>query len=325
MTVSEASRWENMTKTPPSRKWEETAHNTPQGRDEKTPLFTSAFLQLVSQLGHRGVRPLHHRSAALWLPLLHLRDGGKTRKPTSENATQQEITWDQLSFCTTQASGDQKNTEPRHLPSLLKTKRAMLPLTAVWSKQAASPGASWVRKMMWDNVRQGPTALLAESSGVVEGRHHGGVRALFCAYSPGTLDNLSESQLLWMQNGNNTYFKDCFEDDMGDIRKCLSLPQGDLGGTNICLLYPWLPILVLLFSHYIVSNFLWPHGLQHARLPWAFLSPGVCSNSCPLRQWCHQPSHPLSSPSPPAFNLSQHQGVLQWAGSLHQVAKALEL
>ena len=45
-------------------------------------------------------------------------------------------------------------------------------------------------------MRQGPTALLAESSGVVEGRHHGGVRALFCAYSPGTLDNLSESQLL---------------------------------------------------------------------------------------------------------------------------------
>ena len=33
-----------------------------------------------------------------------------------------------------------------------------------------------------------------------------------------------------------------------------------------------------------------------------------------------QPSHPLSSPSPPAFNLSQNQGLFQWAGSLHQVA-----
>ena len=31
-----------------------------------------------------------------------------------------------------------------------------------------------------------------------------------------------------------------------------------------------------------------------------------------------QPSHPLSSPSPPAFNLSQHQGLLQWVGFLHQ-------
>ena len=38
-----------------------------------------------------------------------------------------------------------------------------------------------------------------------------------------------------------------------------------------------------------------------------------------------QPSHPLSSPSLPAFNLSQHQGLLQWVSSLHQVAKVLEL
>ena len=37
-----------------------------------------------------------------------------------------------------------------------------------------------------------------------------------------------------------------------------------------------------------------------------------------------QPSHPLSSPSPPAFNLSQHQGLVQWVSSLHQVAKVLE-
>ena len=37
-----------------------------------------------------------------------------------------------------------------------------------------------------------------------------------------------------------------------------------------------------------------------------------------------QPSHPLLSPSPPALNLSQHQGLFQWVGSLHQAAKALE-
>ena len=34
-----------------------------------------------------------------------------------------------------------------------------------------------------------------------------------------------------------------------------------------------------------------------------------------------QPSHPLSYPSSPAFNLSQHQGLFKWAHSLHQVAK----
>ena len=37
-----------------------------------------------------------------------------------------------------------------------------------------------------------------------------------------------------------------------------------------------------------------------------------------------QPSHPLSSPSPPAFNLSQHQGFFQWVRSSHQVARVLE-
>ena len=66
------------------------------------------------------------------------------------------------------------------------------------------------------------------------------------------------------------------------------------------------------------------HGLQHARLPCSSPSPGACSNSCPLSRWC-QPSRSLLSPSPPAFNLSQHQGLFQWVSSLHQVAKVLEL
>ena len=37
-----------------------------------------------------------------------------------------------------------------------------------------------------------------------------------------------------------------------------------------------------------------------------------------------RPSHPLSYPSPPAFNLSQHQSLFQWISSSHQVAKVLE-
>ena len=37
-----------------------------------------------------------------------------------------------------------------------------------------------------------------------------------------------------------------------------------------------------------------------------------------------QPSYPLSSPSPPAFNLSQHQSLFRWVSSSHQVAKVLE-
>ena len=38
-----------------------------------------------------------------------------------------------------------------------------------------------------------------------------------------------------------------------------------------------------------------------------------------------QPSHPVSSPAPPTFNLSQHQGLFKWVTSSHQVAKVLEL
>ena len=40
--------------------------------------------------------------------------------------------------------------------------------------------------------------------------------------------------------------------------------------------------------------------------------------------WSLLPSHPLSPTSPPALNLSQHQGLFQWVGSLHQVSKVLE-
>ena len=54
-----------------------------------------------------------------------------------------------------------------------------------------------------------------------------------------------------------------------------------------------------------------PRGLQHTRLPCPSPTPGAYSNSCSLH-WVSdviQPSHPLSSPSPPAFNLSHHQGL----------------
>jgi len=36
-----------------------------------------------------------------------------------------------------------------------------------------------------------------------------------------------------------------------------------------------------------MSNFLWPHGLQHARLPCPSPTPRACSNSCPSNWWCH--------------------------------------
>ena len=45
---------------------------------------------------------------------------------------------------------------------------------------------------------------------------------------------------------------------------------------------------LLLFSHWVMSDPLRPHELHHARLPCPSLSPGVCSNSHPLSQWCHR-------------------------------------
>ena len=44
---------------------------------------------------------------------------------------------------------------------------------------------------------------------------------------------------------------------------------------------------VEVFSHSVVSNALWPHGLQHARIPCSSPSLGVCLNSCPLSWWSH--------------------------------------
>ena len=51
---------------------------------------------------------------------------------------------------------------------------------------------------------------------------------------------------------------------------------------------------MLSFSHYVMSDSLRPHELQHTRLPCPSLFPGVCSNSCPLSQWCH-PTIPSSA------------------------------
>ena len=44
--------------------------------------------------------------------------------------------------------------------------------------------------------------------------------------------------------------------------------------------------MLLLFSHSVVSNSLWSHGLKHSRPPFPSSSPGVCPSSCSLHQWC---------------------------------------
>ena len=73
-----------------------------------------------------------------------------------------------------------------------------------------------------------------------------------------------------------------------------------------------------------MSNSLQPHELQHARLPVHYQLPEFTQTHVHWVSDAIQPSHPLSSPSPPAPNPSQHQSIFQWVNSLHEVAKVLE-
>ena len=90
----------------------------------------------------------------------------------------------------------------------------------------------------------------------------------------------------------------------------------------------------------------WPlkaqHGLQSVQLlscVWFFVTPWTAAHQASLsitNSWSFlkthvltvsdaiQPSHPLLSPSPPALNLSYHQGLFQWVSSFYAVAKVLE-
>ena len=84
-------------------------------------------------------------------------------------------------------------------------------------------------------------------------------------------------------------------------------------------------LCVCVFIHWVVSNSLWPHALQHARFSCPSLSPGVAQIHVHWLSDAIQSFHPLLPPSPPALNHSQHQGLFQWVGSSHQVAKVLNL
>ena len=65
---------------------------------------------------------------------------------------------------------------------------------------------------------------------------------------------------------------------------------------------------------------LWPHEPQHARPPVHHQLPESTQTHVHLVGDAIQPSHPLLSPSPPIFNLSQHQCLFKWVSSSPQVA-----
>ena len=78
------------------------------------------------------------------------------------------------------------------------------------------------------------------------------------------------------------------------------------------------------FSLSVVSDSLWPHESQHTRPPVHHQLPEFTQTHVHRVSDAIQPFHPLSSPSPPAPNPSQHQSLFQWVNSSHEVAKVLE-
>ena len=71
------------------------------------------------------------------------------------------------------------------------------------------------------------------------------------------------------------------------------------------------------FSRSVVYDSLWPHGLQHAGFPVHHQLPELAQTHVHWVSDAIQPSHPLSSPSPPAFNLSQHPRMFSNESVLH--------
>ena len=84
------------------------------------------------------------------------------------------------------------------------------------------------------------------------------------------------------------------------------------------------PSLVSQFNCSVVSDSLRPHGCSTPGLPVHRQLPESTQTHVHWVGDAIQPSHPLSPPSLPAFNLSQHQGLFKWVGSSNQLAKVLE-
>ena len=99
--------------------------------------------------------------------------------------------------------------------------------------------------------------------------------------------------------------------------------------TKFLFLSNWSMIIIfnissVQFSHSVMSDSLQPHELQHVRPPCPSPTPEFTQTHVHWVGDTIQPSHPLSSPFPPAPNPSQHQSLFQWVNSSHEVAKVLE-
>ena len=81
-------------------------------------------------------------------------------------------------------------------------------------------------------------------------------------------------------------------------------------------------LLMVQFSHSVVSDSLRPHGQQHARPSCPSPAFRVCSNSCPSSWWCH-PTISSVVPLSSCLQSFPAPGLFQWVSSSHQVSKVL--
>ena len=102
-----------------------------------------------------------------------------------------------------------------------------------------------------------------------------------CPYSPEFSNTFSNYFWRGCCRGDQVYTKGC--DRLLSCRYCYSsIPLENTLETNFALCH-----ISVQFSCSVVSDYLQPHGLQHARPPCPSPTPWVNSHSCPLSQWCH--------------------------------------
>ena len=95
---------------------------------------------------------------------------------------------------------------------------------------------------------------------------------------------------------------------------------------DISIYFPLLSLLLLL-SHSVLSDSLWCHGLQHARLLCPSPSPRACSNSCPSNLWCHTTISSSVTPFSSCLQSFPASGFFayQWLKDLRDICKCVRL
>ena len=128
------------------------------------------------------------------------------------------------------------------------------------------------------------------------------------------IQHLLWSSLILMTTPQRSYYDSHFTDDERGSERGRKLPMFRTANDGCCCSVAKLCLILCDPMDHSTPNFpVLHHLLEFAQTHVHWVNVAT------------QPSCPLLSPSPPALNLSQHQGLFQWVSSLHQVAKVLEL